>query len=331
MTAGQGRLDRRFLVHSRARGYAQVIGSIAVLFVLLAFASRANTIPQCLFLYVAIGCAQHKLFFPAHDCMHYSLFPTRAENRVCGIVLAALMGSSFDAMREQHLDHHRDFGKPIDPGASDYFVRFTSRLELLAFLCGPLVGSILLRKLPSYLLRAADTRGIPAPRSRAGGNALASAAITYGVIAAVQLALCALLTSGFTLHEMWRYACFYALPMVTLFLFFIRLRMFLEHGALDYTVSDYFEQKRPTTRTIYASRMEQFLLCGSHFNFHHEHHRYPGVPGWQLPSLHRELAPTLDAEDVRQTYAQALAEIWGNLPWRHRVSSRNPEVASSGW
>lgn len=331
MMAGQGRLDRKFLVHSRARGYAQVAGSIAVLVVLVALAGVASTVPQYVILYFSIGCAQHKLFFPAHDCMHYSLFPTRVENRICGILLAALMGSSFDAMREQHLDHHRDFGKPIDPGASDYFVRFSSRLELLAFLCGPLVGSILLRRLPSYLVRSADTKSISAPGRKPGLYALARAAKTYGVIAAVQLALCALLTRGFALHEMWRYPCLYALPMVTLFLFLIRLRMFLEHGALDYAVSDYFEQKRPSTRTIYASRLEQLVLCGSNFNFHHEHHRYPGVPGWQLPSLHRELAPTLDAEDIRQTYAQALAEIWGNLPWRHRVSPRNPEVASSGW
>lgn len=320
MIAGQGRLDRKFFVHSRVWGYAQVAGSIAVLVVLVAFAGYADTIPQCLILYIAIGCAQHKLFFPAHDCMHYSLFPTRAENRVCGIVLAALMGSSFDAMREQHLDHHRDFGKPIDPGASDYFVRFTSRLELLAFLCGPLVGSILLRKLPSYVLRSAGTEAMPTSGRARNAPGPRRAAQTYGVIGAVQLGLCALLTRGFTLHALWRYPCFYVLPMVTLFLFFIRLRMFLEHGALDYAVSDYFEHKRPTTRTIYASRLEQILLCGSNFNFHHEHHRYPGVPGWQLPSLHRELAPSLDAEDVRQTYAQALAEIWGNLPWWHHAS-----------
>lgn len=329
MTAGQGRLDRKFLVHSRTWGYAQVVGSIAVLVVLVALAGVASTVPQYVILYFSIGCAQHKLFFPAHDCMHYSLFPTRAENRVCGIVLAALMGSSFDAMREQHLDHHRDFGKPTDPGASDYFVRFRSRLEFLAFLCGPLAGSILLRKLPSYMLRSPGVQAMPASGRAKGIHGVRRAAQIYGVIAIVQLCLCGLITRGFVPHELWRYPCFYALPMVTLFLFLIRLRMFLEHGALDYTVSDYFEQKRPTTRTIYASRLEQLVLCGSNFNFHHEHHRYPGVPGWQLPSLHQELAPTLDAEDTRQTYAQALAEIWRNLPWRQRARPPNVEVTSA--
>ena len=83
---------------------------------------------------------------------------------------------------------------------------------------------------------------------------------------------------------------------------------------------DYLQQKRPTARTIYASRIEQALICGSDFNFHHEHHLYPVVPGWQLPRLHRELMTAgLDPEDVRKTYGQALTEIWRNLSQRSKV------------
>jgi fatty acid desaturase len=127
-----------------------------------------------------------------------------------------------------------------------------------------------------------------------------------------------LLTDGFQWSELWRYPILYVLPLVTLFLFFIRLRMFLEHGSLNYEICDYFEGKRPTTRTIYASPVERIFLCGNSFNFHNEHHRYPTVPGWQLPRLHRELAGGIDPEDVRQTYAQAFVELWRNLPWRGR-------------
>ncbi len=99
--------------------------------------------------------------------------------------------------------------------------------------------------------------------------------------------------------------------------------MFLEHGSLDYDVCDYELGKRPTARTIYASPIERVLLCGSNFNFHHEHHLYPVVPGWQLPKLHRTLlASGLDPEDVRMTYFQAFLELWRNLgPRRVEVSS----------
>ena len=62
---------------------------------------------------------------------------------------------------------------------------------------------------------------------------------------------------------------------------------------------------------------------GSDFNFHHEHHLYPIVPGWQLPRLHRELQGCgLDAEDVRKSYLDALLEIWRNL---HTGSRRRGE------
>jgi fatty acid desaturase len=138
--------------------------------------------------------------------------------------------------------------------------------------------------------------------------------VSYGAIVGVQAIVCAVLTRGYQWHELWRYPVFNVLPAVTVFLFLVRLRMFLEHGSLDYAVCDYLDHKRPTARTIYGSLIEHLVLCGSNFNYHHEHHLYPVVPGWQLPRLHRELlAAGLDPQDVRRTYVQALAEIWRNV------------------
>ena len=153
------------------------------------------------------------------------------------------------------------------------------------------------------------------PQTAAGHASLLGKLARYPAIAAVQLAVCAVLTRGFRLGELWRYPMFNVLPAVTVFLFLVRLRMFLEHGSLDYTVCDYLEHRRPTARTIYASTLERIFLCGSDFNYHHEHHLYPAVPGYQLPRLHAELvAAGLDSQDVRPTYARAFAEIWRNLP-----------------
>src|SRR6185369_12543817 len=151
------RLDPDLLVASRARGYLQVTGNVAVFVALLVLAGAAASAWQLALLYVGIGFAMHRLFFPLHDCVHYSLLPSKAENRVSGALLSALLGTSFDAIRDQHMAHHRDFGTPEDPGASDYFVRFRSRGQFLRFLLGPLVGSILFVKLGDYLLRPART------------------------------------------------------------------------------------------------------------------------------------------------------------------------------
>ena len=130
----------------------------------------------------------------------------------------------------------------------------------------------------------------------------------------VQLVVCALLTQGFELTQLWRYVVFNVLPAITIFLFLNRLRMFLEHAPLDYAVCDYFIDKRPTSRVIYASTFERIVLCGSNFNYHHEHHLYPVVPGVHLPQLHHKLVVLgLDPQDIRQSYFQAFMEIWQNL------------------
>jgi fatty acid desaturase len=307
-------LDPTFLVRSRTLGYFQVFGNISVFVVLLFLASIAGYVWQGALLYVAIGFSLHRLFFPTHDCIHYSLFPTKRENRAFGALLAALLGTSFDAIRDQHLEHHVDFAMPEDPGASDYFVRFRSRRELVVFLLGPLGGSILVTKLRDYVVRPARSAEEKEGRKPERATGLLDQIRSYGTILCVQAGVCALLTRGFQPNQLWRYPVFNVLPLVTIFLFLVRLRMFLEHGSLDYEVCDYLVGKRPTARTIYASWIERLLLCGSDFNFHHEHHLYPGVPGRQLPRLHSELAASgLDPEDVRQTYFQSLAEIWRNL------------------
>lgn len=309
-TPGRFRIDRSFLTPSRRHGYVQVLSNIGLFAALLVLAGRSNALWQHVLLILAIGCVQHRLFFPVHDCIHYSLFPSKRENWLFGNLCSAMIGTSFDAIRIQHMAHHKDFGSEKDPGASDYFVRFRSRWELLAFLLGPLAGSILFQKALDYASRPALAKG----KTSAAGNA-ASRAMPYLVILLVQAAICAILSQGFQWGELWRYPVFYLLPLVTVFLFFNRLRMFLEHGSLDYAVCDYFEGRRPTARTIYASRLEQLLVVGGDFNYHHEHHLYPVVPGWRLRDLHRKMLSRLEPEDIRQTYAQALVEIWRNLPW----------------
>ena len=214
------------------------------------------------------------------------------------------------------MSHHRDFGKPQDPGASDYFVRLQSRGELISFLLGPLFGSILFNKLGEYFSRP----GLVAKQEEGSSVWISEFFIrnfsAYGTILFSQALIAAVLTSGFIVGELWRYPVFYVLPLITVFLFFNRLRMFAEHASLDYQICDYFEGRRPTARTIYASTLERFFLCGSDFNYHHEHHLYPGVPGWQLPRLHQRIRSALNPDDIRQSYLRVILELWGNLPTR---------------
>ena len=309
-------LNRSFLVKSRWRAYVQSVSNFAIFAGVLVLASRVTISWQYCAAFFAIGCLQHRLFFPVHDCIHYSLFPSKTENSLVGTLMAPLIGTSFDAIRVQHMNHHREFGKPQDPGASDYFVHFRSRGDLIFFLLGPLFGSVVFNKLGDYIRRPSVAARQEGKSNEETSGLFMHNIRSYGVILFVQALIAAILTSGFTARELWRYPAFYILPLATVFLFLNRLRMYAEHGSLDYRICNYFERKRPTARTIYPTTIERLILCGNNFNYHHEHHRYPAVPGWQLPRLHRLIGPGLDRNDIRQSYFQAMAELWRNLPVR---------------
>jgi fatty acid desaturase len=306
------RLNPRLLSQSNLHGYVQVFGNVALYLTLIVLASRTRSAWLMAPLIGAIGVACHRLFFPLHDCLHYSLFRSRRANAFFGHVIAGLIGTPFTPFRDQHLAHHRDFATPEDPGAEDYQVRFANRRQLVAFLVAPLVGATFVARLVHYVRRlgqAAD-RKAGAPK---GSTPLTRKLMELSILMLVQAGVCALLTRGFRPAELWRYAVFGVLPLITVFLFLNRLRMFLEHASLDYSKSDYVTVWRPIARTIYATPWEKFLLSGGNFNYHHEHHLYPIVPGCNLPTLHHELKPSIDPDEIRLSYLQALIEIWRNI------------------
>jgi len=104
--AQRSRLEPELLVAGRLHGYAQALGNIGLFVGVLLLARNATSIWQISLLYVASGFALHRLFFPVHDCIHYALFPSRRENAFFGAILSGLLGTSFPAIRDQHLDHH---------------------------------------------------------------------------------------------------------------------------------------------------------------------------------------------------------------------------------
>lgn len=250
---------------------------------------------------VLMGLVFYRIYFPLHDMSHYSLFRSRTTNRFFGHLLAALLATPFDSFREEHFRHHKHFGTPEDPGGVDYFVRFKSRRELVIFLLQPLWGANLWQKLTDYYYGLGSTKNEDKKNSWQG----------YAWVIGVQGVLFLFLTHGFTWGEIWRYPIFVVLPGATIFLFLSRLRMFLEHGSLDYQKFDYLTNPRPTSRTILSSGFEKHVLCGTNFNYHHEHHTYPGISSRHLPRLHAEMtAPSIAQEDFSPTYLQAFKELW---------------------
>jgi fatty acid desaturase len=91
----------------------------------------------------------------------------------------------------------------------------------------------------------------------------------------------------------------------------LRLRAICEHGAVTDLRSPLTAARSNRTGGSLANLLGR-LLFPHHVNYHLEHHLYPAVPHYHLPSLHRLLAERgalADAEvrDIGQTLGLVFA------------------------
>ena len=312
---GLKQINPAYLEKNNVHGLIQVVMNVSFFFAALFGASFSRDIWMSIILVFVIGIASHRLFFPVHDCMHESLFRSKRINAICGYLLAGILGTPFHSMRDQHMLHHRYVGTDQDPGAGEYFVRFETRRQMIGFFIAPLLGVTVLSRLFDYASRFSMRSGLISKPAGNSGSRHSSMRMMLGIlsVAVMQLTLCAVLSHGFQFSNLWRYPVFAMIPIALGFLFLNRIRMFLEHGSIDYSKSDYTIGLRPTNRSIVASPVERILICGGNFNYHNEHHRFPRVPGCNLRRLHEELLNEMDPWDSRATYIGTLNELWRNL------------------
>ena len=284
---------------------------MALLFGLFAIAAQVHPI-HMIWLVPLIGWADYRIYFPLHDTCHFSLFKDKKMNRFAGYIMAATLVTPYDSFRKEHVYHHAHYSTEEDPGHVDYYVKFKNRKEMLVFLLSPLWGGTLLNKLKDYFrqifgaVKPAPTDEIEREKPDYKG---------YLSIIIMQTIILAILTSGFQIAEFWRYIAFVILPGATVFLFLSRLRMFLEHGSLDYEKMDYFKEPRITSRTFECNGLELAVLSGAGFKYHYEHHMLPAIPSCNLKTVHEKFfkEKLIDPEDTRPSYVMALRELWRSL------------------
>jgi fatty acid desaturase len=304
--------------------YGQTLAPMLLLAGLLTVARSATSLVSIVVLVILIGLVQYRLYFPLHDCSHMSLFAKRGQNVFWGQILAGLLFTVYDSFRGEHMKHHKTYGTRDDPGAIDYWVHFRSRADMIRFLLVPLWGGSLLAKLKDnygFLVNSERETTAAAAGSGSGPRSTLKLAL-LGIPLILQAVLCVYVTRGFA--QPWRYAVFIVVPAVTIFLFMSRLRMFVEHGSMDYERFDYLQNPRVTARTIPSRFPERTLLCGMNFNYHYEHHLFPAVPSCQLKRVHKDVTrATIQPEDFARTYLEAVVGLWrklGSSPSRPRIA-----------
>lgn len=261
-----------------------------------------------------MGWTQYRLYFVIHEACHFTLFEMPKLNRVVGRISCAMLFTSFSTFTWIHMEHHRLWGSEEDPGSIDYHVRFKSRRQMWAFFLEPFLCLILFEKINEHLVqpiwrfffRDENVRR----QAKEHARKMRPKPLLDLVLGVVVQAILFTLMSGFWARPL-DYSMLYMLPLGTVFLFLARLRMYLEHGPLDYAVSDYTgDNKRKIARTHARGGLDGILFQYMNFRFHQEHHIFPSLPSCRLPEVHeRFIRQHLDPDDFSASYGESLAKI----------------------
>jgi omega-6 fatty acid desaturase (delta-12 desaturase) len=237
-----------------------------------------------------VGLVLYRLTMVMHDCGHGTLLTSRSANERVGKLLGFITGVDFGRFKQLHWEHHKIYGQRGDPQGFHYLgLSRMTRTGYLWHVIKPLFGTNL-----RYVFR----ESIVHPRN------LAAAAATgeIVVLALVQIGLALLISGG------GRHPSLALLPFVsaaTFGLFLSQLRGIAEHGVGDPT------QPETHVRSHAPELLGRLLLYDVHFNFHEEHHRYPGVPACRLPELAHELRD-------EQSASRPAGSMWRTLQRRAR-------------
>lgn len=264
-----------------------ILGSIRVFLPLILLLTAAPYAVESISPYVVlvfaplIGAFAHKLTIIMHDCSHLVLFRSRRLNVFVGRLAGAILGSDLDTFTRIHWHHHRVQGQPDDPQGKDYLLaRNISKKKLWLRLLSPLWGGDLFKLALFNVYTAKATRNSEKVGSAEDQCDKVWQKLKYPSIITSQ-GVIALLATGLGTNQ-WL-VLLYPLSAATFGLFFSKIRSIAEHiPAGDAKLESH-------VRTHLPNIVDSMFIFDLNFNFHVEHHLYPGVASKFLPLLHRQL------------------------------------------
>jgi fatty acid desaturase len=253
--------------------------------------------------FLLIAGAMHGLNCITHEFAHNLVFPRRRSlNDAIGRwVFAASGGLPFDFYRARHFEHHRLVGTARDTKLlyqrdfSGWRMGWEVLLSLSCFDYLWQVVKVLSRKPDAGEKRADEGKSFAAD--------VAPVMLVQTVIAAVFIAAWGVLP----------YLALWVWPLMAATLFG-KLRSAVEHSPLrkDWGregSSPFFRNTAvPVVRSVVATPFERLFLTKVNFNYHREHHLWPGISYQYLPAAYDRLRRHLN-EPVERGYIRKLAEL----------------------
>ena len=230
---------------------------------------------------IVIASRQQAIGVLSHDVVHYRFMNNRKLADLIGnIFMTWPLFFTIPGYRSMHLRHHSKVNTEEDPdwvrrkGKSDW-VYPMSKVRLYTMLIMDITGLNLYQNIQKIFLPKSDKKLKEDFQSVDQSYYLAMASFyMFGAI---------LLTSYGLWYEFFIY---WIVPYFTFFKFIKRLRAVAEHFCIPK------KEIEEVTRTTICNPIEAFLFAQHSINYHVEHHRYAGVPWYNLKKLHRVLEDT---------------------------------------
>ncbi len=255
-----------------------------------------------------IGSQQYALQIILHDGLHGRLLsPKGVNDLLCRLFLCYPLFTTLQGFRTKHISHHRFLGTNEDPDryyhvTKDKNTKVRYLLFITAIRSGITTINTVVRKADGHL------RHTPTSSSAAGSRKNISN-FEWLMVGVVQ----SMIAVALTIVGYWyTYFLFWMIPFSLGVYATQNLRSFAEHAHPEL---DHLADKHRDI-TYVSNQLERIFFAPCNMNYHAEHHIYPAVAYYHLPSLREYLEKIGAMRDVeyRKSYLGFAIRYWRALP-----------------
>jgi len=292
-------------------GWLAVIFDWAIIALAMTAAGRYPNPLTILVAIILIGGRQLGLGILVHECVHRSLFRTRALNDFAGKwFCGAAIWQDLPRYREHHLKHHQWAGTATDPDTSLVAAFPVTRASLARKFLRDLTGITGLKRLYGLFMMDAGIWKYTiaaeiVPLDQTGRSTWDKARSAFFHMIPMLIANAFLFAIFFAVGKPWLYLLWIG-SYLTTFSLFLRIRSIAEHGCTEQN-----PDPRLHTRTTLAGFFERATIAPHRVHFHIEHHILMSVPYFRLRRFHKALAArgVLDQAYISKSYAHVLQSV----------------------